>query len=772
LFSKESVLKRRFTSIIIASIFTVLTACSSSKQVTRETPLVVASTVTADDNNISTGDLSSLITIVPNKKLLGIVRFRLWIYEHLNGKEKERGEPPALLDSAMLMNNARQMKLYLNNSGYFNSTITPQVTRVKKNKAKVNFYVKAGKPYPYGEIRYAIHDTLVKPYIERDKASSLIRGNAIFNAYTLDDERDRITRMLKNNGFFLFGKNFIRYEADSSGGTGRINITLIIDPFKMNTYQDDSATYPHHQYTINNIYITPDFQPFTTSKAIDTVPVFPKKQVDSNQKPFYFIQSGKPRMHPNTILNAMHFYPGKRYSMEDVKQTQKRMSNLRIYKFANIDFITPLRPEDTLINCRINLIRRPVHTTSVQTEITNSAGNPGVGGNFLYENKNLFRRGEVLRVTLRGALEAQAVSYNEEDKEYTLFNTLELGSNISLMFPKFLFPGKKQLVSDFFTPKTVLSAGYNFQRRPDYSRHISNFSFGYEWKSSNRVSHQLNPLEINSVKIFPDSLFTVRLNQLQNALYKSQYTDHMIVGLSYSFVRSTQSINKARNFSFLKVNVETSGNLLRAYNAFSGGELTEKGYYTLFNIRYAQYVKGEVDYRYYNNLPYDNQMVYRIRAGLGLPYGNSVVMPFEKGFYGGGSNDMRGWKIRTLGPGSFSNDTLYIERIGDMLLEMNIEYRFPIYQWFKGAFFVDAGNIWLLNENEDFPGGKFEFSDFLTELSLSSGLGIRLDFDFFVIRLDAGVPVHDPAGTPGNKWTFNGLGFRDITWNIGIGYPF
>ena len=767
-------MKRNPVITILLTLTVILSGCGASQKAQRPAPLVIKNIVTADAKSISTGDLSSLITVIPNKKLLGTFRARLWVYEHLNRKERtnKRGEAPALLDSALMYNTARQMKLYLNNSGYFESTVIPKV-KVKKEKATIDFQIKAGVPYRYSTIEYEIHDSLVKKYIDNDKGRSHLKINSIYNAYTLDDERDRITRMLKNNGFYLFGKNYIRYEADSSQTNKQISIKLIIDPFRYSTSSYDSTEYPHNQYYINNIFINPDYQPLAGNTVVyDTTVVYPRGSDSTQTAGFLFLQSQKPRIHPYTITNSMFLFSGKKYSMEDVKQTQNKLGNLRIYKFANVEFENPTSPFDTLLDCRINLIRRPVHSPSIQTEVTNSAGNPGVGGNFFYENKNLFRRGEVFRLTLRGALEAQAISYDEDNEEYNLFNTLEMGSDISLVFPKFLFPFRQNIIPAYFSPKTVLSAGYNFQRRPDYSRHITNFSFGYEWKQGIGVSHSLNPLEINSVKIYPDSAFQAQLDELQNALYKSQYTDHMIVGLNYSYIRTTQTRNKTKDFTFFKGIFETSGNLLRAYNKMVGSTLTDEGYFQLFNIRYTQYVKGEVDFRYYNRLPYENQLVYRLRAGVGIPYGNSVAMPFEKGFYGGGSNDMRGWKIRTLGPGSFNNDSLYVERIGDILLELNFEYRFPIYKWFRGALFVDTGNIWLLNENEDFAGGKFEFNDFIKELSVSSGLGLRLDFDFFIIRLDGGIPIHDPAAELNNRWTFNRLSTSDIVWNIAIGYPF
>ncbi|PID94813.1 MAG: hypothetical protein CSA95_02180 [Bacteroidetes bacterium] len=766
---KSAEVKHTIIGIIIGITLISLSGCGAARRASRGAPLVVKNSVTTDHKSIPNGDLTSLITVTPNKKLLGLFRARLWFYEHFNGKEKNRGEPPALLDSVAMYNTTRQMKAYLHNSGFFLAQVTPQV-KVKRGKAKINFQVKAGKPYRYRTINWDIRDSRINRYLQESHIKSQVKEGAIYNAYILDDERDRITKLLKNNGYYLFGKNFIRYEADSTTHPGTIDLTVIITPFQPST-SDDSTLTPHKQYYINNIYVTPDYRPYS-QEVIHYDTVATHKKGRKNERPFFFIETQKRRMVPNTILNTLLIKPGERYCMDEVKQTQKRLSTLRIYRFANVEFSTPNSPYDTLLDCRVNLVRRPVHALGPQFEITNAAGNPGIGGKLMYENKNLFRHGEVFRLTLKGALEAQLNSYDGITKESPLLNTAELGGVFNLMFPIFLFPGKKQFLSERFLPRTIFTASYNFQRRPDYSRHITNISFGYEWKTSQQTRHIFNPLEVNSIKIYPEESFTERLNQLHNALYKSQYTDHMIMGIYYSFIRSTQSIATNRNFSFLKLTFETSGNALWAYNKITKSPLSENGYHELFKIRYAQYIKGEVDYRYYINLPYDNQLVFRGRAGIGIPYRNSVAIPFEKGFYGGGSNDMRGWKIRTLGPGTYSDNTLNIERIGDILLEANMEYRFPIYKWFQGALFVDAGNIWLLNENEDFPGGKFKFKNFLKEFSLSLGTGLRLDLNFFILRLDGGIPVRDPAMQASSPWRFNHLSLGNITWNVAIGYPF
>lgn len=242
--------------------------------------------------------------------------------------------------------------------------------------------------------------------------------------------------------------------------------------------------------------------------------------------------------------------------------------------------------------------------------------------------------------------------------------------------------------------------------------------------------------------------------------------------MKYSYIYNNQEINKLKNFIYFRGNIETSGNILNAIDQFVKAPKNEEGYYTLFNIRYAQYIRLDVDLRYYVLLSENRRVAIRGIFGIGVPYGNSEDLPFEKGFYGGGANGMRGWRFRSLGPGTYVNDDTDFDRMGDLKLEGNIEYRFPIYKFFKSAIFIDAGNIWLLNTDDSFPGGKFEFDDFIEEIAMDAGIGLRFDFGFFVFRIDGALPIRNPALPAGERWTFNRIELERINWNIGIGYPF
>jgi hypothetical protein len=275
------------------------------------------------------------------------------------------------------------------------------------------------------------------------------------------------------------------------------------------------------------------------------------------------------------------------------------------------------------------------------------------------------------------------------------------------------------------------------------------------------------------VKIFPDSSFTAYLNTLTDKRLKNQYTDHLVAGLRYTLTYSGQDVNNVKDFVFLRTNFETGGNLVYAIDELVQGPKTNSTY-TLFNIPYSQFIRPDLDFRYYYIHSKTNSLVARFFGGIGIPYGNSSSLPFEKAFFAGGANDIRGWKLGTLGPGRYHNDSVVnsYDQTGDMQLQINLEYRFPVYKQIRSALFMDIGNIWLLHDSPDLPGGKFDVDYLIPDLAVDIGIGIRADFDYFIVRMDPAVPVRVPYYFENNHWYVRKLSLSDIIWNFGIGYPF
>ena len=582
----------------------------------------------------------------------------------------------------------------------------------------------------------------------------------IYNAYTMDKQRDLITTHLRDNGYFMFTREYIIYEVDTNLMQNKADVTMRIDGKK------------HDKYEIAEVFIYPDFK-MTDTGPYDTVTRTFSLSKRGPEYDFNFIYSKNPKMHLKTFDQVIQMRPGELFSQKKISQTYRALGSLKIYSISNIYIDTIPGGNDSVkpLKCDITLQKGKLNYYNIQLEGNNSGGDLGALGSISYRNNNIFRGSEVLRITLRGGFQAQRV----EDYIISegLFNTKELGIDASILFPRFLSPIKLNRFVIEYQPKTILSTGYNVQIRPLYTRYIGMASFGYNWKTTPTIEHILTPLNFNIVKVLPDELFAFLLEFETNQRIKEQYTDHLIFGLNYSFIFNNQNIKKKDNdFFYLKFDIETSGNLLSLFN--NTDLMTESdGYHEIMGIRYAQFFKYQFDFRFYHYFTSKKTLAMRFVYGQGIAYGNSTGLPFERSFYAGGTNGMRGWRFRSLGPGEFKNEYNYdIEHIGDLQLETNIEYRYPLYGLLKGALFCDMGNIWTLSNDEAFPGGQFKFDKFYKQIAVDAGLGLRFDFSFFLIRLDVAAPLCDPAFDEGSRWRISKLQWRDLVWNFGIGYPF
>jgi len=398
----------------------------------------------------------------------------------------------------------------------------------------------------------------------------------------------------------------------------------------------------------------------------------------------------------------------------------------------------------------------------------------GVAGNFIYQSRNLFKGAEIFKFKISGAMEIQKLLNKnavEEQNTFLIFNTIETGAEVGLDIPKFLIPVKQERFSKYFKPKTTINSGIRFQQRPDFTRYILNATFGYEWKESQTKRHILYPADINSVKIKTTEAFQSTIDAINDPKILNSYKDHLTMALKYSFIFNNQQVNKKHKFNYFRGNFETSGNLLRlSNNIFKNSESIE-GVYHVFNIQYAQYLRADMDFRQYFIFNEFNTLVLRGVIGGGLAYGNSTVLPFEKSFFSGGANSIRAWKIYSLGPGAY-RDTINLNKTGDINLEGNIEYRFPIYRYLKGAFFIDVGNTWVNKKNPLMPDAEFKIKRFYKEIAIGTGFGARFDFSFFILRVDMAIPLRDPSKTGSGKWLFNDLSSQSVNFNLGIGYPF
>lgn len=728
----------------------------------------------------------NLVKQAPNESFFNI-RIKLKVYtlanpkKHnwLNNKLREIGEPPAILDTTSIKYSEQRILSYLNTKGYYESEISTKIVpKINKKKVKAIYNVHLKTPMRIDKVKYIIRDDSLKELLRNWENESLIKPNEIFDVSVLENERSSLTKKIQDAGYFSFSQESISFMIDTSMTSHKMNITLSVR--KQRGQDPDSVGkviyYPHKKYTINKVTFFTQPRNFKSEKHLDTL-VYEDKE-NRILQPYFFIYQDKLTVTPKTLLQKTFLTPGANFSLTNVKKSYENLADLKIFSYTNIDFSEPKYDSGVsfenrnLLNCRIQLIQMPVLGFTVDAEATSSSNAPGLATNLSIQNKNMFRGGEVFSIRLRGAFEVQS---SLGDKiGWDIFNTFEARADATLEIPRFLAPIRLDLFSKYFRPKTVLNMGYNYQIKPEYSRTIVNASLGYNWRFG-KLNHLFVPFEVNGVKLYAKKEFSNTIDSLtqNNKRLKYQYEDHFIINTHYYFIYNGQIPNKPIDFNFFKLGVEAAGNLLNWGYHIAKAPKNEHGQYEIFGLAFSQYFKTQADFKRYTYFGAKNVLVSRIMAGVGTYYGNGKSMPYEKSFFVGGNNTIRAWKLYRLGPGSYYDPTKPdIERFGDITIVMNLEHRLPILGALNCAFFLDAGNIWLLNENADFPKGHFKWKGFISDIALGGGFGLRYDFGFFVIRLDAALPFRDPVKPKNEKWVMQKWQTKDILFNFGIGYPF
>ena len=785
-------------------------------------PRIVKTKTQIHSGNVSEYEVKSYIRQKPNKKILFIFPFHLTVYNlasHLKDnsakkiekidlkikklqgknkavdylkmeKKKKRtvrrwlmetiGEAPVLYDQSLTNQSVKQMELYLKTTGHFHAEVTSEVsTNTSGRKAKVTYHIYGNTLYTIAHFTWQSSDTKILSVLEKNMSESLIKEGMQYNEDIFDKERERISSLMRNNGYYHFSKSFITFNADTSAGNQHMDLQLIIKPYFVQS--DDSLNKftetSHPVSKIGKIYFNVDFRHDASNiHLLDTTVVeFRQHKKDTLAKIYYFIHEGDLKFKSKTLLKKCFLRTGDLIKINNAVMTNNGLASLGVFKYINIKFIESGTDINgyKILDAQIDLSRIDKQTVTTELEGTNSSGKLGISSNISYRNRNTLKGAESLSIRLRGAIEAQSLTDNQTDEDNIIdalpFNTIEGGIETELILPRFVMPFTDRFFTEKNSPKTSFSAGVVFQQRPDYIRYIGNLSFTYDWRENIQKIHQFSPVFLNLVRIFPDSLFLARIEQFSRPLQTS-YKDHFISGFRYGYTFTNKSSTKTKKYMLLRTNIENTGLLARLFSTVFAGAEAGQTYY-LFGIRFAQYTKADIDYRQYFNITDKSALVLRCFGGIGIPYGNIDVMPFDKRFSSGGSNDIRAWKFRSLGPGSYS-DNLNFDKTGDISLIGNIEYRFPVYDIVQSALFIDAGNIWMLKQYVDYPGGTFKANTFYKEFAVGAGVGIRLNFGFFIFRLDAAIPLHDPALPEGERW----VGFTRISkrtnFNFGIGYPF
>ena len=727
---------------------------------------------------ISPDEIIPYIKQKPNRTTAFIFPFHLWIYNishEIDNKQKTKkwkkhlgiykmgdiiGEPPVIWDSLNTQKSIKKINQFLQNKGYYFAQITDS-TIPKNKKITVIYKIKEGKPYRISSIQYKINKSLIRSYILKDSTHSLLKKGVLLDVDIMQNERERIEKMLKEHGYFKFSKEFIYFKIDTNFNNFTAKIILNI------ANNSDSSFY--QQYTINNIYYYQDFNPReylknkkTYLKLFDTI----------KYKNDFFLFQKKPFINQKIINNSSYIKKDSLYNSKNINSTFRRLSSLGTFKLINIRYNE--FKDSAKINVLVQLTPFKKHNYSTEIEGTNSSGNLGAGGRISYQHKSLFGSAEIFNLSLYGRLETQQTFSHEINN--LSFNTQEIGITASLHFPRFLIPFKANRFIKKNLPRTVLQFETNYKNRPEYERAIYNGSFGYYWKSKNSLFHQLKILDISAIKVF--NLNPDYYHLIKNTYLEQSFENHLVEAINYRLLYTKKKDTYKRNYYAIMVFLESAGNLLYKYSKWTNAP-QENGSYLFLNNIFSQYWKTEFDFRFYHILPRKtDKIVYRIYNGIAIPYGNVNAMPYVKQFFTGGANSLRAWPIRSLGPGSFFNpDRKYYNEASDLKIESNIEYRFKLFWVMEGALFLDAGNIWAINKNDTRKGAQFHFDTFYKQIAIGTGFGLRFNFSFFIFRFDYGIRLKDPKELPEERWLPSKKGYNPFSpsysmLNFGIGYPF
>ena len=791
-------------------LFQLLTSCNPTKYVPEGKSLLNENHISINKEGIKKSELVPYIKQVPNKRIFG-TRFYLGLY-NLSNIKKEKwphawlrtiGEEPVIYDPNATLRSKDQIRSFVASKGYFDGYVTDTVF-TDNRKSDVYYKVDLLRPYTIRNLTYEIADSNIRKLFYFDSVNCVIVRGKPYDVDILTAERTRFERYIRDHGFYGFSNDYISFKIDSVVGNRQVDIKYIVREFaKLDSY-NRIITVPFAIYSIKNIYIYPDFVP---NEALAGGEAYYKGLDTTFYRGYYFVTSKKkPEVKYDLIIQALYLKPGSVYSVTSTEETQTHLLALKIYRLININFNDSKENEglqgmELKIDCNIQLTLLSPQSYKIELEGTNSAGNLGGALNLIYQHKNLFHGAELFSTKLKGAYAAYA------QKDQSLSSAQEYGLEASLRLPKFKFPFLRfeEFVKKY-NPSTTLLAAYNFQKLPVYTRTVANASFGYNWKAGagNYQEHIFNPVQFDLVRI--PSIAVEFADYLRKSSYQANsYKDVLILGGGYSFIFSDQKIKNSRDYWFLRINTEASGNLLSAIyklsgqqkkmavpqNELSGAQQNDSSYYYyLLGQPFAQYIRTDLDIRYNYKFNDVSSIVYRGFFGIGIPYGNSKAVPFEKQYFGGGANGIRAWQVRSLGPGSYRDTSKFLNETSDIKLEVNAEYRFKLFWIIEGAVFIDAGNIWSFNYDAARIGSQFKFYKFYKDIAVGTGTGFRFDLKFVIARIDIGMKLRDPLlvrgpqpnvqgawkkpDDSGPKWIFlNGPYKRDdFTIVLGIGYPF
>ncbi len=767
-------IQKIISSLLTITCVSALISCNNTKYLPANDALYTGADIKIESKELSnkkkkllSAELKTLVRPKPNASILGL-RPKLWFW-NIGGTPKHKisikrlikkmGEPPVLLSDVNAEKTAKVLQSDLENTGYFRSSVDADIT-VKNKRARAIYTAVPGPQYTINEVIFQQDSSILQKTINRTKRRTLLKKGQPFNLEIIKAERSRIDSRLKQRGFYFFDPDNIIMDVDSTVGDHKVNIYVNTKP--------STPAAARKIYRINEVVIYPRYNLSFTSS-------------DTNQKygkrfDNYLIVDSSDFYKPRLFKQAMQFKPGNVYNRAQHNATLNRLINLGIFKFVKNRFEVA---GDTLLDAFYYLTPLPKNSLHVElggtTKSNNLTGSQATVG---FTNRNAFGGGEILNVNVTGGAEVQ-VSGN-----YKGFNTYRYGAEATLNIPKFLVPLVYINPAGGFVPRTNIQLGYDVLSKQNlYSLRSFRLGYGYTWKESAQKEHTFYPISVQYVQ--PKDVTQTYLDSIKNYPSLRHVVDtQFILGANYNYIFNQLVGRVPDNAFYFSGLVDVSGNIAGALkrSVIKSGDTAR-----LFGAPFSQYLKLETDFRYYRNLGGKNVWANRIDIGAGIPYGNSRQLPFIKQFFVGGNNSLRAFRSRALGPGSYidpaildpgSKPVFVPDESGDIKLELNSELRFKIFSPVYGAVFMDAGNIWLYNNDPSRPGSQFT-SDFLKDIAVGTGLGLRLDVSILILRLDLAFPLRKPWLPESERWVIDQVKFGDPAWrrenlvfNLAIGYPF
>lgn len=756
---------------LFASVL-LLAGCSALRFVPDDEAMLSSVKMQSDSKQISPGSYRAYVRQEPNSRWFSLMKVPLGVY-CMQGKDSLRrfnrfirriGEGPVIYNEAETKESLSALKAALNNHGFLHASVEADTSLVRGKRVNLRYKIHPGLRTYVGDIHYEFDDAEVEKAVMKTISSSKLYRGMPLDASLLNDERSRLVNLLRDQGYYHLHKEFVSFRADTAADDYSVNLTLRV---KIPNGMDSTRVYQKFKIRKVNIY--------------EDVAQGEEKGVSPYHGLDIYYGDGL-KMYRRVYDSHMYIRPDSLYRATDLRNTYSSINSLPSVGYSAVRF-REVPTDSALLDCDVNVNLNMPNSVSAEVEGTNTSGNLGAALVLTYSNKNIFRGAESLSLKLRGAYEAITglEGYNNQ-------NYLEYSAEAALRFPSFLFPGISERHRQGLKANSELNVMYDSQNRPEFHRRVLTGGWTYRWSPtfSPRWRHRLDLVSLNYV-FMPWISDTFRKEYLEGddphyAVLRYSYENLFIMRMGYSFTYNSLNTSTAMglyhtNGYQIRFNVESAGNLLYGMSKLLGAQRVSSGQYSLMNIAYSQYAKVDFDYAKSFVIDERNSMALHAGFGVALPYGNSSILPYEKRYFSGGANSVRGWGVRELGPGSYKgNDGKidFINQTGNLKLDLSVEYRTHLFWKFHGAAFIDAGNIWNTKNYADQPGGQFRFDRFYKQIAVSYGLGLRFNLDYFVLRLDAGMKAINPTveSGKGHYPVIHPVFSRDFTFHFAVGLPF